>query len=151
MTRSAPWLTVALAEVGVTETPGTGTTARIAKYHTAAGYADSDDEVPWCSSFACWVMERLSIPSTNSRLARSWLKWGVECDARPGAVVVFERGTEPWQGHVAFVLAASGGVVHTVDGNVRDTVSINRHHVGRVLGYRWPEHVPALVGPAVPA
>lgn len=140
------WLALARGEIGVHETPGAPATARIVEYDSCTSLRATSDEVPWCSSFVCWCLERAGLRSTLSAAARSWLKWGVPCEAKVGAVVVFSRGSNPAAGHVAIVnKLPEQGYVEVVGGNQGDKVSIARFPVSRVLGYRWPADVPTTI------
>jgi uncharacterized protein (TIGR02594 family) len=131
------WLTVAKRELGVAEVPGSGNNPRIVLYHTATTLGAKDDEVPWCSAFVNWALARGGVKGTNNAMARSFLKWGIECAPRIGAIVVFKRG-EPPAGHVAFWVGAGDGRVRVLGGNQGDRVSIASYPAGDVLAYRWP-------------
>jgi uncharacterized protein (TIGR02594 family) len=59
--------------------------------------------IEWCAAFVNSVLDRAGISSTESLLARSYLKWGLSTEMpQPGDIMVFRRGTEGWQGHVGF-------------------------------------------------
>lgn len=134
-------LAIAQKEIGITETPGNRSTARIVEYLRTTTLDRDDankDETPWCSAFACWVGAKAGLKTTRSAMARSWLKWGVETKTPiPGAIVVFRRGAPP-SGHVAFVLAVRGDAVEVVGGNQGDGVCKRRYLSTLVLGYRIP-------------
>ncbi len=134
-----PWMAVALAEIGIAETPGEANNPRIIEYHSATSLKSTADFVPWCSAFMCWVMECAEIPSTRSAAARSWAGWGVRIEKpRFGCVVVMERGTYSWQGHVGFVLDADAANVYVLGGNQGDRVSVRKFLRSTVISYRWP-------------
>lgn len=133
-----PWLKTALEEVGVAEVPGSGNNPRILEYHHQTRLNASQDDVPWCSSFANWVMRQNGVKGSGEANARSWLDWGVESKPRLGAVVVLSRSQNPALGHVGFMLAQRGGIVHLVSGNVNDQVTVDGFGTVRILGYRWP-------------
>jgi uncharacterized protein (TIGR02594 family) len=87
----ATWMAVARGEIGQVERRG-GENPRIVAYHATTALAAREDEVPWCSSFVNWVMERAGYRGTGSAAASSWLRWGVELEApRPGCVTVLKR------------------------------------------------------------
>lgn len=138
-----PWLPIAMAELGVREAPGDADNPRIVEYHQATTLRATDDEVPWCSAFACWVMQRAGVSSARSAAARSWLTWGQSSPLRPGAVVVLSRGTNPAQGHVGFALAWNDALVWLLGGNQGDAVSVAAYRRERVVGVRWPGTVGA--------
>src|SRR5512138_3265083 len=122
------------------EVAGRRHNARILEYHSATRLRATEDEVAWCSSFACWCMEQAGVPSTRSAAARSWLEWGEPLDApRPGAVAVFTRGANPNQGHMGFVIGAEAtGDIWLLGGNQDNAVSVKLYPRGRLLGLRWP-------------
>lgn len=121
-------LAIALGELGVHEIPGAANNPRVVEYHQATSLKATDDETSWCSAFVNWTMQGAGVPGTNSAAARSWLQWGqaVPRDAahvKPGDVIVFPRGNNPAQGHVAIVSEVlEGGRVRVVGGNQRGEV-----------------------------
>ncbi|CAB4173770.1 TIGR02594, TIGR02594 family protein [uncultured Caudovirales phage] len=134
------WLEIALREMGVKEVPGAESNPRITQYASATTLAASSDEVPWCSSFACWCLEQAGIKSTRSAAARSWLDWGQVLEQpREGAIVVFRRGTPP-SGHVSFYVGpdADPAYCRCVGGNQGDMVKASRYPIADILGIRWP-------------
>jgi uncharacterized protein (TIGR02594 family) len=118
-------LAIARAEIGTHEIPGSRNNPRILEYHQATTLRARDDETSWCSSFVNWTMQQAGVQGTHSAAARSWLSWGqaVPRDAahvKPGDVIVFPRGNNPAQGHVAIVSEVlDGGRVRVVGGNQR--------------------------------
>lgn len=132
-----PWMPVALQELGTREVAGPGDAPRIVAYHQATALGARDDEVPWCSSFVAWVMERAGYVTTRSAAARSWQTWGVETEPRFGAITVLERGG-PATGHVGFWVDADASRVWLLGGNQGDAVTIAPFARTRVLSCRWP-------------
>ncbi|MDT7838666.1 LysM peptidoglycan-binding domain-containing protein [Aquabacterium sp. OR-4] len=118
-------LDIALGELGTREIRGAGDNPRVVEYHQATSLRARDDETSWCSSFVNWTMQRAGVAGTDSAAARSWLQWGqaVPRDAahvQPGDVIVFPRGNNPAQGHVAIVSEVlADGQVRVVGGNQR--------------------------------
>jgi uncharacterized protein (TIGR02594 family) len=140
----APWYQVALEELahGVVEESGNADNPRIIEYHSTTTLKATNDETAWCSSFVNWCMIQARFKGTDSAGARSWLDWkdGKKLPApRLGCVVVYKRGTQPWQGHVGFYADESDGFVQTLGGNQGNRVSIQAYRKDRVLGYRWPK------------
>lgn len=138
-------------EIGVREIFGIQNNKKIVEYHKFTSLKASNDEVPWCSSFANYVVSKCGMTGTNSALAKSWLKWGypaleldnVKFKDISGAVLVFKRGSNPAYGHVGFLhsvdksllnvtlqefkknkLKLSKSVVYTLGGNQSNSVSI---------------------------
>lgn len=117
------WLQIARGELGTNEVRGARDNARVVEYHQTTALRASNDETSWCSSFVNWTMEQAGVRGTDSAAARSWLNWGraVPIDSenvRPGDVIVFPRGNNPAQGHVAIVdEVLANGRVRVVGGN----------------------------------
>ena len=125
----------------VAERPGPEDHPAIHWFHeTALVGRNVPDEVPWCSSFANWVAWMCRLPRSKSAAARSWLNVGISIrldQARPGYdVVVFKRGTNPQQGHVAFFAGMDGDKVHVVGGNQSNNITQASFPVADVLGVR---------------
>ena len=138
-----PWFTLAAAEIGVREVAGAGTNAVIAGYWKSARLSGiKDDAVPWCSGFACAMLERAGFKSPRADGANSFLSWGVLLQ-KPmlGCIAVFRR---PGGAHVGFVAGVYDGGVYLLAGNQGDAVSIARMPLldasGKPLltGYRMP-------------
>ena len=142
------WLKIARREMGVAETPGPDHTLRVLQYLAVCSRTDpalrSRDETPWCSAFACWVMEQAGYDSPKTAWARSWhdQAWGEEepiGDPRRGAIAVFRRGHG---GHVGFFIEDLGDRVAVLGGNQANKVKISNYpKLGdhyELLGYRWP-------------
>lgn len=100
---------------------------------------ESDSEFSWCAVFMWNICTEFGYEATKSALARDWLKVGTEVkEPQYGDVVIFSRGSEPWMGHVGFVVRVSKahGVVYTFGGNQSNAVNITAYNSDRVLGYR---------------
>jgi uncharacterized protein (TIGR02594 family) len=149
MIHAPDWVDVALHELksGVEEIPGPSHEARIIQYHRATTLKASEDEVPWCSSFVNWCVERAGYTTTKSARARSWLAWGTDIDPPAyGCVVIIKRGggSQPGpevldaKGHVGFFMGfADPRHIQILGGNQGNRVSIRPYPAARVLGYRW--------------
>lgn len=134
------WLTIGRGEIGVTEASGKASNDRILEYFEAAGSDVKDDAVAWCSAFACWVMEQAGYPSTNNLAARSWLKYGKPTTPKPGAILVFTRGSA-WQGHVGFYVGETATHYRVLGGNQGNKVSIVPMAKNKLISARWPSTV----------
>lgn len=140
-TAEPQWLTIARAELGVTETPGPDSTPRVIEYLRATRLPPSmmDDLTPWCGAFVCWALQQAGVEHTGSAGARSYLHWGQRLEQpRYGCVVVLSRPPRPHSGHVGFWVGTSGDSVLVLGGNQANAVSIRPYPARRVLGYRWP-------------
>lgn len=138
------WMTIAQRELGQREIAGPRSNPRIIEYFKVAkaGWAvDRGDEVPWCSGFACFVMERAGYISPRSLRARDWLAWGTAPIGDPpvGAITILSRGDDPNAGHVGFLVGADErGWLQILGGNQSNAVTIQSFDPGRVLGFRLP-------------
>ncbi len=135
------WLTVASRELGQREVIGRGDNPRILEYlkNTGLNRSQLADETSWCAAFVGWCLEQAGIRSTRRANARSYLDWGKALpEPTPGCVVVFSRGNNPAQGHVAFWLGRVGAFAIVLGGNQGNAVSVAPYDVARVVGYRWP-------------
>lgn len=150
------WLSLARAELGVKEFPGSADNPRIIKYWNDAGMAnvaDGQDEVPWCAAFVGAMLARSSLSHSGKANARSYEKWGRRLNSPVlGCVVVFSRPPKAWQGHVGFYVGQNTArrVITVIGGNQSDSVSVASFPHERVLGYRWPSSEvikPEWVGP----
>lgn len=130
------WLNIAKAELGEREY-SSGSNPRIVEYTKTVGY--SNDDTPWCSAFAVWVMQKAGFKTNGvSAASRSWLNWGRQVEPFTiGSIVVFYRG--PGQGHVGFCVGkGSKGGVSVLGGNQSNAVTINKNDMRPILGWRWP-------------
>lgn len=130
------WMTLARKEMGIKEVPGSGDNQRVIEYHSVTTLKATEDSVPWCSSFACWVIEAAGIKSPRSARAKDWAKWGKGLNKpQPGCVVVFTRDGG---GHVAFFVREDGENLVVLGGNQGDKVCEAKYSKAHVIAYRWP-------------
>jgi uncharacterized protein (TIGR02594 family) len=134
--------------VGMKEVPGRIANPAILGMLQLDGAAVSDDQTPWCSAFANYIMWLLRQPRTKSLRARSWLEIGTPVeieDTEPGFdIAIFMRGDSDAgpdvieaPGHVAFVAGkALGGFLPVLGGNQGDAVTVKQYPVERLLGIR---------------
>ena len=137
------FLELAKKELGVHEIRKCDT-ARILEYHKATELKAGKDEVPWCSSFANFIVQQVGLKGTRSAAARSWLRWGKKITKPiPGCIVVLDRkdANNPNAAHVTFFHYAekAHGVICCIGGNQGDRVKESRYDVEKVLGYRMPK------------
>lgn len=140
-----PWLVVARGLIGIKEIKGPENNAEIIRLRMDAGTNIRNDDEAWCSDFVGGCMKRAIVEPTRNPAARSWLHWGIDVqepkleDIPPGAVLVFDRPPNPWEGHVGFAVGCtSDGFFKVLGGNQRDSVSIADINVTRLIGARWP-------------
>lgn len=136
-----PWLVSARTQLGVREWKGKRHNPAIVQWFADSGHPEvKDDETANCAAFVGAHLSRAGLVGSKSLAARSYLRWGAECEPKPGAVVVLWRGSPAsWQGHVGFWVGEDATHVHVLGSNQGDAVSVARFAKSRVLGYRWPK------------
>lgn len=141
MTNQEKVYAMALTQLGVKELVK-GSNPQIEAYHkmaTVKNNKGADDSIPWCSSFMCWAFESAGLPSTNSRAARSWLKYGKETKnpVRGDLVIFWRESISSSKGHVAlFEGYDSNGNILCLGGNQNDAVCIKPYLKQQLLGFR---------------
>lgn len=138
-----PWFLSLHADIGQHERPGRKHNPVIVKYFADAGFPGvKDDETAWCAACVNAHLERHGIPGTKSLAARSFERWGEECEPRIGCVVVMSRGDpKGWQGHVGLYYGETATHVIVLGGNQGDAVSVAKFPKSRVVAYRWPRGI----------
>lgn len=93
----------------------------------------------WCADFMNFVFQRNGSRGTNSRQARSFLKFGEMLESpRVGAIAIFARGGRN-SGHFGVVRGTDGeGNPIIVSGNYSNSVREAVYPKARVLGYVMP-------------
>lgn len=143
------WLEIARSEVGVHEVKG-GESPRILEYHASCTLKAKEDEIPWCSAFVNWCMEKVGVKGTDSAAAISWKDWGVSLtEPQVGCVVVIRaksKGPDSSTGsssgnHVAFFEKIEDNRIYLMGGNQSDSVKLSSFGLGsyEVVAYRWPK------------
>lgn len=129
---------LAQKEIGTVEW-AKGDNPKVIQYFKDAGHPEvSTDATAWCAAFVGAMLARSGVKPTGKLNARSYLDWGVPVDrknAKPGDVVIFERGTG-WQGHVGFFVKDEGALIKTLGGNQSDAVNIKGQQASKLLGIR---------------
>jgi len=150
-TVGAPWMDVAVAELGIHENSAPGRhNSRIIEYHAATSLRATTDETPWCSSFINWVMQQAGYRGTNNALARSWLDWGTTLTTpKVGAITVIKKkgaSSDVHTGsttgfHVGFYVSSTPSYVRLLGGNQGDQVKYSNFFLAsyNIRGYRWPQ------------
>lgn len=137
-------MAIAKGELGVKEIPGARSHPRILEYFGATRLGGApEDETPWCSAFANWVLREAGINGTHRANARSWLHWGTPVpldEPRLGAIAVLWRDSpESPKGHVGFLASTLPGRVVLLGGNQGNRVSYREYGSARLLALRWPQ------------
>lgn len=140
----APWLELAIADLGMKEIPGKANNPKIMECYVDCGHPEvAYEDTAWCAGFVGSKLMRSGkpLPATQTNLmARSYLKYGTALDKPvPGCIAVWPRGKPP-QGHVGFVFTVDEekGTIKTIEGNVGNEVKWGNHKISEALGYRWP-------------
>lgn len=127
----------------IQEIPGNKDNPRILEYHKCTILKAQHDEVPWCSSFVNYCVNRsrftgFTVPKeTKSASARSWQNWGVSTlSPREGDIVVFERRNDGHSGHVGFVVSVQKDFITTLGGNQDNKVCIKNEPFSKLLCFR---------------
>lgn len=130
------WHREARIWLGTKEIPGPEHNKYILEMHAATTLHAKSDEIPWCSSFICWILESTGIRSTRSAAAKSYQFFGRECTPITGAICVLKR---PGGHHVGIVeYVDADGNPTLLGGNQSDSVSVKTYKKDDVLCYRWP-------------
>ena len=126
--------------LGITEIQGEQDHPLIRWWHSLTTMGETDDQVPWCSSFVNGICWELRLPRSKSAAARSWLDVGVAVppeDARVGHdIVILSRGSSPTAGHTGFFAGWGEDTVRILAGNQGNRVSIASYPRDRILGIR---------------
>ena len=138
MNKRLELLEIAFSFYGMKEIPGEQDNPNIVMMFRNLGYSwINDDETPWCAAFVNYCLKLTSLPYTGKLNARSFSEWGIETNMpRVGDVVVFNRGSDPAKGHVAFFIKEDDEHVYVLGGNQANQVNISRYPVSRKLHYR---------------
>ncbi len=136
-------MTIARSLLGTKELKGSADNPKIMEMYRAIGHHWVEhEEVAWCAAFAGYCLEKAGIASTRKLNARSYLTWGEKVagpeQAREGDILIFTRGANTAQGHVAFFLKATGSQIEVLGGNQSDAVTVTRYPTSRLLGIRRP-------------
>lgn len=160
---SLPWLAEMQALVGVKEIKGARHSPEVMQLVEDAGVAHlvDDDETAWCATALNGAMKRAGLPYSSDNparrlLAQSFRKWGTRlAKPVPGAIMVFPRGSQSWQGHVGVVERVNGnGTVTLISGNDGNAVRrSSRYRIRDAFddGIRWPPGVAAPAGTGSPS
>jgi uncharacterized protein (TIGR02594 family) len=131
--KSAPWMIVAVSQLGVKEATFHNDGPEVAIYQKSAGLKSGQ---PWCGAFANWTFNQVGInePKAPGR-AYSWKTWGQSL-SRPayGAIAVMNYS------HVAFVAGLNNdGRIVLLGGNQSPgAVTLSSNSKNAVKSYRYP-------------
>lgn len=140
------WLGIARGLIGLKEIHGPQHEPKILQLAQDAGVPwVHDDETAWCAIYVGGVLKRAGIKPTGSAAARSYTNWGLNVFDQGivriplGAVGVFDRPPNAWEGHVGYLVGhTSNGMLKVLSGNQKDQVSIAELPEKRLIAARWP-------------
>ena len=143
-------MTIARSYLGTKELKGSADNPKIMEMYRTVGHDwVEQDETARCAAFVGHCLEKAGFTSTRKLNARSYLSWGEKVagpdQAKEGDIVVFTRGPNTSQGHVAFFLRTVGAQIEVLGGNQSDSVTVARYAKSRLLGIRRPIAATALV------
>lgn len=102
--------------------------------------------LPWCAVMVsyCEKVARAPIAIQTRYAAREFLNYGIYVgesekdlkNAKEGDIIIFERGNNSYQGHVAYFVEMKNGFVRHIGGNQSDAVSYAFTQPNRVIGIR---------------
>lgn len=139
---AAPWLELADKKKGMHERRHNKILRRFLRL--GKGTVGDPAKIPWCGDFVetciAVALPEEPIPD-NPYAAVNWLKFGKKTTAKPGAVLVFWRGSpESWKGHVGFYVGETKTHYLVLGGNQSNAVTVSRIAKNRLRkdGIRWP-------------
>lgn len=139
------WMTIARAELGQKEIPGSADNARIVEYLNSTNVPASmqHDSTAWCAAFVSFCLIEAGKESLRNAWAASWMSYGDSSSPVYGAIAAR-------QGHVGFVVEKSAGRVKLLGGNQGDSVS-EAWFDDSGWAYRWPKNSPHAPPPEAKA
>lgn len=146
------WLKTMRDITGTLEAPGAADNPTILawrdeialKYPEMASYCReyTHDSIPWCGLTVAFCMAHNNIrPVFGSDdlhrflWAQAWMSFGVPCEPKPGAVMVFTRNGG---GHVSLYEGEEGDYYIIRGGNQSDSVNVTKMSKSKFTGARWP-------------
>jgi uncharacterized protein (TIGR02594 family) len=144
-TSEPQWMQVARRESGVREIAGSAHNPRIIAYHATTSLKATTDETAWCASFVNWCLRQAGVAGTNSAAAASFVTWGKETVAQPGAVCVIYNSSAANTSlsrsgnHVAFLVEETPANYVLLGGNQSDSVKISNFSkaMWQLKAMRW--------------
>lgn len=142
----APWMAIAMQEIGQREIRGAQHNPRIIEYHASTRLRATTDETAWCASFVNWCLLQAGVSGTDSAAAASWLSWGQGSHSRAGAITVIYNAAAANSSlsvsgnHVGFLVQETGSHFILLGGNQSNQVKISSYpkSAWQLKGFRWP-------------
>lgn len=143
------WMSIALKEDGVKETPGSVSTPRIMQIREEAGCTLQGDDgaVAWCKIFANWALVKAGLSVQKNWMARSiemdpnFIELDAPCY---GCLVSYWRNTKAsGQGHINFYGGETrAGKIRGFGANQNNAINWSWFGKDQVTGYWWPKSIP---------
>jgi uncharacterized protein (TIGR02594 family) len=139
------YLKAAFSKLGLSEIAGPENEPQVLVMYKVSGHPEiSDDETAWCAAFVGWCLWKGGLPNTGSLMAKSYAKYGTDCDLGEtvprGAILVWTR---QGGGHVNFCLGDDGTYVTCIGGNQENGrgggVTISRRIKAQAVAARLPK------------
>jgi len=129
-------LFTAFNQIGVIEIPGEPSNPIVNEYLKTVGQP-GDDEIAWCAAFVNWVLLKNNIVGPGKPNARSFETYGWKAQERQlGQIVVFQRGSQSWMGHVGFYMGETNNDIIVLGGNQGNTVKLSLYPKADLLSVR---------------
>ena len=137
-----PWFDEAIRLIGLRETPGRESNAKLLTMAEDLDIDYDSDDIPWCGLFTAHcvgaTMPEEALPTIPLR-ARAWEDFGMPVAPQIGAVMVFWRKSKrSGAGHVGYYFGEDQETFHILGGNQSDMVNVRRIRRDRFLQARWP-------------
>jgi uncharacterized protein (TIGR02594 family) len=148
-----PWLRFARQYNGIREVMGGKLNPLIAEMFKATRFplAKLTASTAWCAALVSHALERTGYPSPHTARAADCASFGVQCQFKPGAIVVLTPGVvgAGSSGHVGFYeKPLNAQHFWLFSGNCKNTAKSQLYPVERIVAVRWPgEALPGSVSP----
>lgn len=142
-------INIAKSQLGVKESPPNSNNVIYNTWYY--GHPVQGSQYPWCATFVSWCFKGTGlVPKTASCL--NMLEWferrgQIVKDPKPGDIVFFKYPTNTRRtNHVGIVVAASGRVINTIEGNTSVTNQDNggcvmqRNRTSNIVAYARPNY-----------
>ncbi len=132
---SAPWMTTARHELGVSERTGNNDGPQVERYLRTVGLGGG---YAWCAAFVNWTLGQNDIRGTGRGNALSYLTYGQRLPGPAyGSIAVLNHGKG--LGHVGFVAGQSpNGSIILLGGNQSNMVKYSSFPRSSISGYVYP-------------
>lgn len=128
-----------IKEIGTRKIEGEKSNPKVLNYfRSIVGLNVDNDEIAWCSAFLNYICKEVGLPTSDSLMARSWLKIGQAINnPEMGDIVIFWRDKiDGPLGHVGIYLASTDKDIFVLGGNQSNEVNVSRFSKSKLLGFR---------------